>query len=252
MTDEESTDSDYQSLTEAVKKWIADYPQSAAARISLAQLYANYATFARGTGYADTVANSQWTVYNKRTELAKQTLLEAARLKERDPYWYMVMEAIAQNEGWDKAQARDLLDQAIEFEPGYYHFYRLHAQYLLPQWYGEHGDIPAFATKVTSKLPEESGSILYFQIVSSLACFCQEVSEEMPGISYPKVQEGYTNLVRLYNTTNLIANRFAYFATSFKDQASAREAFASIDQMEEDIWRIKEVFEKSREWANSK
>src|SRR5216683_6427206 len=36
--------------------------------------------------------------------------------------------------------------------------------------------------------------------------------------------QGYTNLTRLYGTTNLIANRFAFMATTFEDKPSAQEA----------------------------
>jgi len=139
----------------------------ATARISLATLYLNYASFARGSGYANTVTDGQWRLFQERTVLGKQLLLEAARLKERDPYWYTSMQQVAQNEGWDKSQARELLDQAVAFEPSYYHYYRLYAAYLLPQWYGQPGDIPAFGEEVSSHVSEPDSSILYFQIVSS-------------------------------------------------------------------------------------
>ncbi len=63
--------------------------------------------------------------------------------------------------------------------------------------------------------------------------------------------QGYTNLTRLYGTTNLIANRFAFMATTFEDKPSAQEAFAAIVTMDSDIWYSKDVFDNSRDWANS-
>jgi Domain of unknown function (DUF4034) len=246
-----SKDSDYQDHMVSLKKWIAGYPESTAARISLATLYLNYASFARGSGYADSVGNSQWNLFHQRTVLGKQSLLEAAGLKERDPYWYAAMQQVAHNEGWGKTRARDLLDQAIAFEPGYYHFYRLYAQYLLPQWYGQPGDIQAFAEEISEHVPEPNGSTLYFQIVSSLACYCQEAMAELPHLSYPKVRQGYTNLTQLYGTSDLTANRFAYFATSFKDQPSAREAFTTINEMDLSIWYTKDIFDDARTWAGA-
>jgi hypothetical protein len=39
-----------------LNKWIAAYPKSAAARLSLAEFYISYGHFARSTGYANTVS----------------------------------------------------------------------------------------------------------------------------------------------------------------------------------------------------
>jgi hypothetical protein len=69
----------------------------------------------------------------QRHQHANPVLLAAARLKERDPHWYEAMQQVAFEEGWENAHARELLDQAVTFEPGYYHYYREYADYLKPQ-----------------------------------------------------------------------------------------------------------------------
>ena len=122
------TDSDYKFHVRRIEKWIAAYPQSAAARIALARTYTNYAGFARGDGEADNVSNGQWNLYGERAALAKEALLAAAHFRERDPHWYEAMQEVAFEEGWTKAHARELLDQAVAFEPGYYHYYREYAE----------------------------------------------------------------------------------------------------------------------------
>jgi len=40
-------------------------------------------------------------------------------------------------------------------------------------------------------------------------------------------------------------------ATTFEDKPSAQEAFAAIVTMDSDIWYSKDVFDNSRDWANS-
>jgi hypothetical protein len=52
---------------------------------------------------------------------------------------------VALSEGWDKAQAKELLDAAVAFEPTYYNVYREYLNFLLPKWYGEPGEAEAFA-----------------------------------------------------------------------------------------------------------
>jgi hypothetical protein len=247
----EVSDSDYKFHIRRIEKWIAAYPQSAAARITLARAYINYADFARGSGEGDTVSKAQWGLYGERAALAKDALLAAARLKERDPHWYEAMQQVASVEGWDNAHARELLDQAVAFEPGYYHYYREYADYLKPQWYGKHGAIPAFAEEASSRLPEPDGSILYFRIISSVACNCPPEIAELPGVSLPKIKDGYINAQRIYGFSNLNANRFAILAVNLQDKSSARQAFASIASMDPGVWGGPRTFESARVWANS-
>jgi hypothetical protein len=245
----EPTDADYAVQTARVKKWMAKYPGSVAARLSLAFLYLSYASLARGTGFADSVSDTQWDLFHTRTAEAKAILLEASGLKEKDPFWYHAMQLVALNEGWDKAHARELLDQAVAFEPTYYHFYREYARYLMPQWYGQPGDVEAFAAEVSNQVPEPNGSILYFQIVSSLACYCEEAVHQLPQASYSVLRQGYENLKQLYGTSNRTANRFAFMAVTFRDRASAREAFNTIATMDADVWFTEQMFDSSRDWA---
>jgi hypothetical protein len=247
----EPTDADYAAQIAREKKWIAKYPESVTARLSLADLYLSYASQARGTGFADSVSDTQWDLFHARTAEAKGILLEASALKERDPFWYHAMQLVALNEGWDKAHARELLDQGVAFEPTYYHFYREYARYLMPQWYGQPGDVEAFAAEVSNQVPEPNGSILYFQIVSSLACYCEEAVHQLPQTSYSVLRQGYENLTRLYGTSNRTANRFAFMAVTFRDRASAREAFNAITTMEADVWFTEQMFDGSRDWANA-
>src|SRR5579863_2891919 len=244
-------DSDYLALIARGKKWIAAYPESATARIFLANIYTAYADEARGTGFANSVSDDQWKLFHERTSQAKETLLEAATLQEKDAHWYTVMQMVAFQEGWDKAEARDLLDQAIAFQPGYYHFYRQYAQYLQPQWYGESGDIQAFGEEISAKLPEPDSSIVYFQIVSSLSCYCREHTDALPRASWPKIKKGYINLTRVYGNSNLIANRFSEMAFVFGDQNAAQDAFSVITRRKPSVWLSEDAFQSAKTWAKT-
>lgn len=244
-------DSDYDQQISKLKKWIAAYPDSATSRISLAYLYLNYASFARGTGFADSVSTAQWDLFNSRVAQAKTLLLEAATLKDKDPFWYQAMLIVALHEGWDKTQARELFDQASAFEPGFYHYYRQYAWYLMPQWYGQPGDVQAFGEEILKRIPEPDGSMLYFQIMSTLACYCEGTMHDLPHANYPALRRGYGNITRYYGVSNLNANRFAFMATTFQDQQAAREAFTAIDSMDSGIWYEESVFNSSRAWATA-
>jgi hypothetical protein len=165
-------DAAYQAQFASIKKWIVAYHDSATARIALAVAYLNYASAARGTGYANAVSGSDWELHAQRTQMALNSLLEATKLKEKCPYWYEAMQLVAINQSWDKPLARELVDQAEAFEPSYYHFYREYANYLLPKWDGAEGDTQAYAEEISARLGGVRGDIVYFEIATFQACQC--------------------------------------------------------------------------------
>ena len=247
----QATDSDWDSHLASVKKWIAAYPTSATARLALAGTYINYAWAARGDGYSDTVTEPGWNVFGQRIMLAESVLLDAARLKEKCPYWYEAMQQVALAQGWNKQQARELFDQASVFDPTYYHFYREYANFLLPKWYGDEGETQAFAEEVYKRLGDPEGSTVYFEIASLLACQCDKERDSLAGMSWPRVKQGYTDLQRLYGTSNLKMNRFAYMSFVAGDKASARATFAALgESWNPQVWHSAANFEAAKTWAS--
>jgi uncharacterized protein DUF4034 len=235
-----------------VKKWIAAYPESAAAHITLADTYTNYAWEARGNGYADTVSNSGWKNFEQRIQFAEAALLEAAKLKEKCPYWYEAMQSVALAQGWDREQAKALFDEATAFEPTDYHYYRQYANYLTPKWYGDEGETQKFAEESAKRLAEPESSIVYFEIESMLACPCDEASNTMDTDSWPKIKQGYQTIEKLYGRSRLKTNRFAYMSVVANDKDSARTAFDQIgDDWYYKYWIDPRYFQKAKDWATA-
>ncbi len=245
-----ASESDWEAHFTILKKWVAAYPESATAHIALAQAYIEYAWAARGTGYAESVSGSGWDSFGERIGMAKKTLLETAKLKEKCPYWYEAMQTVALAEGWDKAQARELFDQAVAFQPDYYHYYREYAYYLLPKWYGEEGETQAFAEDVAARLSEPDASITYFEIAGLRACQCDSERDSLEGMSWPRVKQGYEKLVGLYGSSDLKLNRYAYMAYLANDQLSAKRVFPTIrENWSRRVWRDEQHYEVARAWA---
>jgi hypothetical protein len=249
-TEGQATDDDWNYHIERFKAWESARPESAAARIALAATYMNYADKARGTGYANTVSESGWKLYNERVAVAASILADAAKLKEKCPYWYEAMQNVALAQGWDKAQARKLFDQAIAFEPTYYHYYREYANFLLPKWYGEPGEAEAFAEEISNKVGGQEGKFIYFELASLITCQCDSDDSHMENLSWPKIREGYAALGQLYGYSNLKMNRFAHMAVAAHDQAVAEQTFAAIgSDWDHTVWRSSRDFDNARTWA---
>jgi hypothetical protein len=252
-TGDSATDDDWNAQIDALKAWVAARPESAAARIALAGAYDNFGGKARGDGYADSVSDEGWRLYDERLALAASTLVDAAKLKERDPYWFSLMFDVALAQGWSQSQAKALVDAAISFEPSYYHVYRQYANFLLPKWYGEPGDAQSFANSVSAQIGGKEGDFVYFEIATTIACGCNsdDVSQLQP-LSWPKIKEGYAAMGQLYGYSSLKTNRFAYLAVLEHDKRAAQAAFAVIgDDWEPKVWHKQVDFLNAKVWAES-
>jgi hypothetical protein len=249
---EQATDEDRKFHIATLKEWESAKPESVTARVALAETYINYADHARGQGYANTVSETGWKLHSEGNALAASTRVEAARLKEKCPFWYEVMQHVALGQGWDKSSERELFEQAVAFEPGYYHFYREYAYYLLPKWYGRPGEAEAFAEDVSKRVGGPDGKFIYFEIASMITCQCDSNDSHMENLSWPTIKEGYAALGQLYGLSTLKTNRFAHMAYEAGDQAAAREAFATIgDDWDHQVWRSSANFERAKVWASN-
>jgi hypothetical protein len=245
-------ESDWKMTFDSLNKWIAAKPESAAARLSLAQAYTGYAWRARGGGYASTVTDRGWDLFRERFGMASATLVEAARLKEKCPYWYEIMQTVAHAQGWDKSQARELMEQAVAFEPDYYHFYREHANSLQTKWYGDEGELESFAEEVSGRVGGQKGDILYFEITSLKACQCDAEKDVLQNMSWPRIKSGYAALEQLYGVSSLKRNRFASMAVKARDKQAARSEFAVIGtEWNKEVWSNDSEFENAKSWAMS-
>jgi hypothetical protein len=157
------------------------------ARIALAQAYGGYAEKARGQGYANTVSAEGWRLHAERYALDAATLAEAASFRKSVRTGMRRCSGSLSKQGWEKAQARELFEQAVAFEPDYYHYYREYAYYLLPKWEGQPGDVEAFAKETYEKVGGQYGAYLYFEIASLVTCQCDSDDSDMENLSWPRV-----------------------------------------------------------------
>ncbi|HKV24195.1 MAG TPA: DUF4034 domain-containing protein [Candidatus Acidoferrum sp.] len=243
---------DWRLFFDSLNQWIKAKPDSVAARLSLAGAYLDYAWKARGAGPASTVSAQGWMLFGQRTNAAAETLVAAARLKEKCPYWYDLMQQVALAQGWDKAKARELLEQAVAFEPEYYHYYREQANFLQAKWYGEEGEVEAFATEVADRIGGPKGDIDYFEISSLVACQCDAQDDVLQNMSWPRIKRGYAALEKQFGMSQLKRNRFASMAVKAGDKLAARDAIAKIGVVgDQNVWISAARFDRAKNWATS-
>ena len=244
------TEKDWNVLLRRLKQWVAVRPGSLTARVALASAYVDYAWYARGNGYIDTVSESGSKLFEERTAEAGRILKQASALPTRCPEWYLAMQRVAESQGWSVAEARALFDEGNKFEPGYYYTARVFAYYLQPKWGGEAGDTEKFTLEVADRIGGDQGDFLYFQLATSLICGCGDE----PNLSWPRIKRGFEASERQYGVSMLNLNQIAFLASRYGelDPVMADKAMARIgEQWHDETWKNKEAFETTKKWAAS-
>ena len=248
--DMHATDDDWKQHLAIAQKWVEAKPNSVTARIALARSYTGYAWFARGEGMADSVSDSGWKQFESRLAEAQKILKEASSLTEKDPEWYVVMQQVAMGQGWQPERAKALFEKAVAFEPGYYYYHRMLANFLLPKWYGQEGDTSNFLNASADKYPGAEGDAMYFLIASEVVCTCDE--PEFNKLLWPRLQKGFQVTEKEYGPSMRNLNYYALMAARFSDVEAAHQAFHRIgNNWDYDTWHSERYFEQNKQWADS-
>lgn len=250
------TDDEWETHLTKLRKWVSLKPDSITARVALAEGYSSYGWHARGGDYADKVTEEGWKLFDERLNLARVTLEQAAALKEKCPHWYFVAQGVYLSHSGDQAAADALLKRAVAFEPGYFYYYIGHANYLLPQWFGEEGDIAKFADKTASRIGDGEGDFVYFQIAIQFAHGTKDQPnmKELKKMSWTRIMRGFSAMEQRYGTSILRLNELARLAIVFGDASVAQQSFTRVgERWVSRVWSTKkQFFEDNRKWANER
>jgi hypothetical protein len=243
------TDKDTLDHLAHLKRWVAQRPDSITARVALATSLHRWAWVARGNGMANTVTEEGWKLFNARIQESLNVLKAAASLRERCPQWYSEMMVVGLAQGWDEAKMREVFEQGIQFEPGYFDLCKLMAMYLLPKWEGKPGEAVAFATSAADNVGGDQGDQIYFHIAAAVIGK-NGSSFGVKEMDWPRIQRGYQSLTAQYGTNGWLKNKLAWFAWKFRDAAVARQQFELIgDRWDRDVWHDRERFDRARDWS---
>ncbi len=240
------TQQDWKRHISLVRQWVSAKPKSITPRIALAESYVNYGWDARGSGFADTVSDSGWKLLDQRVSQALQVLKEARSLPKKCPEGYVAMQQVALAQGWSPNAKQMLLEEAVQFEPAYYYYYRAYAISILPKWDGQEGDLARFLKNAADLVAGDSGDILYFQVGAYVAC----LTDDQLKLSWPRIQKGFRALEQRSGSALENTNYLARLAYMYQDPLVANRMFARIgEQWSEHIWGTSNYFESMRKWA---
>ncbi len=156
---------DYQYTQKMLEDWCVKKPNAVTPKIALAGLYQDYAWFARGGGYADTVSDEAWKLMRERNKKAYE-ILSALRVNpKKDPRIYNQLLLIAKDESFDKKKYAEIFDESVKLFPDYKTSYFTKVLDLQPRWGGGEGEFEAFIKDVADQKGGVEGDKFYAQLV---------------------------------------------------------------------------------------
>src|SRR5579864_5111469 len=240
------TEAEWADTLDRLKRWAAQRPESATARVALGYAYLNYAWQARGYGDAASVTPEGGRLMQERLKLAET---ELQRAEGKCPEWYYVMLQIGRLDGWAAEDLTAFLQRAITYEPEFYYSYQEVARGLMPKWRGKEGDVEKFAEDSANKVGGKAGDILYWQITQSLMSD-RNLGNMVQHLSWSRAMVGYQALVAQYGVTSAGQNQLAQMAARFGDYMVTDETMTQIgDHWDPGTWGTKDYFDKVKTWA---
>ena len=242
----------WQDLFKKLQAWRTAKPNSIVAASTEASAWTNYAWFARGDGYADTVTPESWKLFKDRLQKARQILEESYAShdkKDIPPIWYSALLTVALGQGWSHQDYDKWFEEAVASDPEYYDFYFDKAVYLLPRWCGADGESEKFAEVCGQKYGPE----MYARICWSLSgyYYYNDFFAETH-TQWPLMKAGFAAMEQRWPASLWNLNNFCHFACLAGDKATAQGLFQRIGMQNYAlVWGRLKTFKAYQRWANS-
>ncbi len=233
-----------------VNEWVEKTPNHPAPYLAKAEILISYAWDARGSGWANTVTDEQWGLFNTRIEEARKVLEDSSSITATHPYWFLEMELIAKAQSWPVEDFKKLYDLASDMYPTYYFIHFRAADYYQPRWHGSRRELRDFVNAAVEKSKEEEGLTLYTRIYWSQLWALEESTFADGYAEWPKMKQGFEDIMRDYPSSTWNLNAFAYYSCIAKDWATTRQLIKKIgNDPHLSIWGSKSKYYTCKSYA---
>jgi len=208
---ENNSETQWQARLTAIREWIKAKPESITARVALADTLVSYAWKARGSGYANTVTENGWKLFEQRLTEALQVLKDSKALKETCPRWWSIMLRTALGSGVDQPTYQTLFAEARTAESANAGYYFQMAYYLLPRWHGNPNDTARFLQEAADQIGGDDGDLLYARVAWYLQGIEGNIFDER-NLSWERADRGFQVMEKRFLGSALVRNGRAYMA----------------------------------------
>jgi parallel beta-helix repeat protein len=236
-----------------IDRWIKAYPESPAPLCAIAIANVNYAEKTPGSGVGGKATEKGMRDATELLTIAEKFLEAAAKKATQDPYVYATWISTKLPLGVSDKEIDDLFKRGIAADKDFMLLYQCRMHSLSPDWGGSSEKMDAFIEE-SCKNPDfskEDADFLYAILASLKANFFENNPNSVLTLSWPRVDEGFKELLRRFPEDYFNLNRYCFLACAFKEKNRAKELFGKISEApDQSAWiNNLDVLEAYKNWA---
>jgi hypothetical protein len=248
---ESGSEDAWRSHIRILEDWKAAKPRSIAARVSLAEANIGHAWNIRGTGYINEVPPEVMPVFEARMQRAAAEFSEASQLDEKCYGYFEGLLSFARGGGVERTELDRVFADAMAYDPTYQYFYVEKAQYLMPRWAGQPGELEAFVDSIVTSRGEEEGLKLYYLVLAALHGYRYEGDGlfNWKDFSWKRTKKGFVQFEKDHGMSRARLNEFTKMAESAFDAQAQCNSFKRLQgeaDFEPDEWKDRGAFERQK------
>ena len=233
-----------------LNEWCEKHPLSHVSFLVRGGFFINWAWSIRGTGFADTVSEKTWPLFNEKLNLAKKDLEKSFTINPKDPNSSRCLITVSMGLGLPEDTMEQYFQNAITACPSDFKTYIQKMMYLLPKWHGTNEKMLAFARESVSL----SNQYPCLGIIQAMA-FTEMQSENKQKENilgrediWPEIEGIYKKIFERYPDNLIMQFYYAYYAGKAKKYDIALTQFELIGNrwIENTVWYAFETYRNVR------
>ncbi|HTY99798.1 MAG TPA: hypothetical protein VMB75_08190, partial [Rhodocyclaceae bacterium] len=237
-----------------LERWKAAVPDSLFVTIAASILERKLAWAIRGSGYAPTVNDDAWKLFDGHLQASESLLLGAPSEARRLAAWHHALLTVVLPQRKPKSDPAKVFAAAVERWPNNYAVYESMAVYTLPKWGGSWPTLEHFIAASSAAIPND-GDTLYFRLYYRLRNEPRGASLKVTevGVDYPHLRRSGIELVRRWPTVHGFKAALTSFACAFQDRQTYLEYVGQLPatELSSKDWVPGYTYEYCSHWAQS-
>lgn len=238
---------DRAAVLKLLEDWRDAKPESAAPLYALTDYWNEYAWKARRAGYDR--SDEAFRLQRERYRKARESLDQAAKLKQRDPYYFHLEGESALYHGGTAEKMEKVFEDSLKFDPDFFFPLTAGGRFFQPRWHG--GDMEKYAARCADRTKERHGDSLYTLCAISEADDDGLQTAKSYGFDWARLKRGFADLRKRFPDSAEYDQWNCKFAGLYEDRSETQAAFARLLRHPAELYYIDREMEKWRRWAGT-
>lgn len=243
----DKTDAERAVVLKLLEDWRAAKPESAAALYALTDFWNEYAWKARNRGYDR--SDEAFRLQRERYAKARAALDLAAKLTQRDHYYYHLEAESVLYHGGTAEKLEKVVGEALKFDPDFFYPLTAGGRFFQPRWHG--GEMEKYAARCADRTKERHGDSVYTLCAIAEADDDGLETTKGYGFDWARLKRGFADLRKRFPDSIEYDEWNCKFAGLFEDRAETQAAFARLQRHPAGSYFISREMEKWRRWAST-